>query len=78
MTGLFFSLKVTSAYMIFGKNSGVPAGLPCVWQSQDIVHYICQGDLGLVIQMAVNIRRRANIGVLSSKCSRKFPKNLLN
>ena len=27
MTGLFFSLKVTSAYMIFGKNSGVPAGL---------------------------------------------------
>ena len=35
MTGLFFSLKVTSAYMIFGKNSGVPAGLPCVRQSQD-------------------------------------------
>ena len=27
MTGLFFSLKVTSAYMIFGKSSGVPAGL---------------------------------------------------
>ena len=63
MTGLFFSLKVTSAYMIFGKNSGVPAGLPCVRQSQDIVHYICRGDLGLVIQMAVNIRRRANIAV---------------
>ena len=33
MTGLFFSLKVTSAYMIFGKSSGVPAGLPCVRQS---------------------------------------------
>ena len=63
MTGLFFSLKVTSAYMIFGKSSGVPAGLPCVRQSQDIVHYICRGDLGLVIQMAVNIRRRANIAV---------------
>ncbi len=63
MTGLFFSLKVTSAYMIFGKSSGVPAGLPCVWQSQDIVHYICRGDLGLIIQMAVNIRRRANIAV---------------
>lgn len=63
MTGLFFSLKVTSMYMIFGKNSGVPAGLPCVRQSQDIVHYICRGDLGLVIQMAVNIRRRANIAV---------------
>lgn len=63
MTGLFFSLKVTSAYMIFGKNSGMPAVLPCVWQSQDIVHYICRGDLGLVIQMAVNIRRRANIAV---------------
>ena len=28
MTGFFFSLKITSAYMIFGKNSGVPAGLP--------------------------------------------------
>ena len=63
MTGLFFSLKVTSAYMIFGKSSGVPAGLPCVRQSQDIVHYICRGDLGLVIQMAVNIRRRADVAV---------------
>ena len=63
MTGLFFSLKVTSAYMIFGKNSGVPAGLPCVRQSQDIVHYICRGNLGLVIQMAVNIRRRADVAV---------------
>ena len=63
MTGLFFSLKVTSAYMIFGKNSGVPAGLPCVRQSQDIVHYICRGDLGLVIQMTVNIRRRADVAV---------------
>ena len=63
MTGLFFSLKVTSAYMIFGKSSGVPAGLPCVRQGQDIVHHICRGDLGLVIQMAVNIRRRANIAV---------------
>ena len=63
MTGLFFSLKVTSAYMIFGKNSGVPAGLPCVRQNQDIVHYICRGDLGLVIQMTVNIRRRADVAV---------------
>ena len=63
MTGLFFSLKVTSAYMIFGKNSGVPAGLPCVRQSQDIVHYICRGNLGLVIQMTVNIRRRADVAV---------------
>ena len=63
MTGLFFSLKVTSAYMIFGKSSGVPAGLPCVQQSQNIVHYICRGDLGLVIQMAVNIRRRADVAV---------------
>ena len=63
MTGLFFSLRVTSAYMIFGKTSGVPAGLPCVRQSQDIVHYICRGDLGLVIQMAVNIRRRADVAV---------------
>ena len=63
MTGLFFSLKVTSAYMIFGKNSCVPAGLPCVRQSQDIVHYICRDNLGLVIQMTVNIRRRADVAV---------------
>ena len=63
MTGLFFSLKVTSAYMIFGKNSDMPAGLPCVRQGQDIVHYICRGDLGLVIQMAVNIRRCADVAV---------------
>ena len=63
VTGLFFSLKVTSAYMIFGKNSGMPAVLPCVRQSQDIVHYICRGNLGLVIQMAVNIRRRADVAV---------------
>ena len=63
MTGLFFSLKVTSAYMIFGKNSGMPAVLPCVRQSQDIIHYICRGNLGLVIQMTVNIRRRADVAV---------------
>ena len=63
MTGLFFSLKVTSAYMIFGKNSGMPAGLPCVRQSQDIVHYICRSDFGFVIQVAVNIRRRADVAV---------------
>ena len=58
MTGLFFSLKVTSAYMIFGKSSGVPAGLPCVRQSQDIVHYIYRGDLGLVIQIKSTTRNR--------------------
>ena len=49
--------------MIFGKNSGVPAGLPCVRQSQDIVHYICRGDLGLIIQMAVNIRCGREVAV---------------
>ena len=37
MTGLFFLRKVTLAHTIFGKNSGVPAGLPCVRQSQDSV-----------------------------------------
>ena len=63
MTGLFFSLKVTSAYMIFGKNSGVPAGLPCVRQSQDIVHYICRSDLGLVIQVGVDVRRGGKVAV---------------
>ena len=63
MTGLFFLRKVTLAHMIFGKSSGVPAGLLCVRQSQDIVHYICRGDLGLVIQMTINIRRRADVAV---------------
>ena len=47
MTGLFFSIKVTSAYMIFGKSSDVPAGLPCVRRSQDIVHYISEVILDL-------------------------------
>ena len=63
MTGLFFLRKVTSAHMIFGKNSGVPAGLLCIRQSQDIVHYICRGDFGLVVQMAVNIRCCADVTV---------------
>ena len=63
MTGLFFSLKVTSAYMIFGKSSGVPAGLPCIRQSQDIVHYICRGDLGLVIQVGVDVRRGGEVAM---------------
>ena len=63
MTGLFFSLKVTSAYMIFGKSSGVPAGLPCVRQGQDIVHHICRGDLGLVIQVGVDVRRGGKVAV---------------
>ena len=63
MTGLFFSLKVTSAYMIIGKNSGVPAGLPCVRQSQDIVHYICRGDFRLVIQVGVDIRRGGKVAM---------------
>ena len=63
MTGLFFSLKVTSAYMIFGKNSGVPAGLPCVRQSQDIVHFICRGDFRLVIQVGVDVRRGGEVAM---------------
>ena len=63
MTGLFFSLKVTSAYMIFSKSSGMPAGLPCVRQDQDIVHYICRGDLGLVIQVGVDVRRGGKVAV---------------
>ena len=32
-------------------------------QSKPCLHRLCRGDLGLVIQMAVNIRRRANIAV---------------
>ena len=52
-----------SAYMIFGKNSGMPAGLPCVRQSQDIVHYICRGDLGFVIQVGVDICRGGEVTV---------------
>ena len=37
MTGLFFSLKITSAYMTFGKSSGVPAGQRCVRLSQGMI-----------------------------------------
>ena len=46
----FLFANLPLLHMIFGKSSGVPAGLPCVRQSQDIVHYICRGDLGLIIQ----------------------------
>ena len=71
MTGLFFSLKVTSAYMIFGKNSGVPAGLPCVRQSQDIVHYIKNIA---VILFAVAISTYAPILLLLlPQCQQLFP-----
>ena len=32
-------------------------------QNKNIVHYICRSDLGFIIQMAVNIRRCADITV---------------
>ena len=32
-------------------------------QSKPCLHRLCRGDLGLVIQMAVNIRRRADVAV---------------
>ena len=43
----FLFANLPLLHMIFGKKSGVPAGLPCVRQSQEIVHYICRGDLKL-------------------------------
>lgn len=59
----FLFANLPLLHMIFGKKSCLPSDGLGFRQSQDIVHYICRGDLGLVIQMAVNIRRRSNIAV---------------
>lgn len=59
----FLFANLPLLHMIFGKKSCLPSDGLGFRQGQDVVHYICRGALGLVIQMTVNIRRRADVAV---------------
>ena len=49
--------------MIFGKKSRSPSDGLSFRQSQDIVHNVCRRKLGLIVQMAVDVRRGADVAV---------------
>ena len=49
--------------MIFGKKSCLPSDGLGFRQGQDIVHDVCGHKLGLIVQMAVDIRRGADVAV---------------
>ena len=49
--------------MIFGKKSCLPSDGLGFRQSQDIVHNVCGRKLGLIIQVAVDVCRGADIAV---------------
>ena len=49
--------------IIFGKKSCAPSRLCGVRQGENIVHHICRRELGFVVQMAVDIRRGADVAV---------------
>ena len=50
-------------HMIFGKNSCLPPSGSGVRQAEDVVHHICRRELGLIVQMAVDVRRGADVAV---------------
>lgn len=60
MTGLFF---LPLLHMIFGKKSCLPSDGLGFRQGQDVVHYVCGRKLGLIIQVAVDVCRGADIAV---------------
>lgn len=49
--------------MISGKDSRAPSGLCGVRQAEDVVHHIYERELGLIVQMAVDVRRGADVAV---------------
>ena len=49
--------------MIFGKKSCLPSDGLGFRQSQDIVHNVCGRKFGFIIQMAVDVRRGADVAV---------------
>lgn len=49
--------------MIFGKKSCLPSDGLGFRQGQDVVHYVCGRKLGLIIQVAVDVCRGADIAV---------------
>ena len=50
-------------HMIFGKKSCLPSDGLGFRQSQDIVHNVCGRKFGFIIQMAVDVRRGADVAV---------------
>ena len=49
--------------MIFGKKSCAPSDGLGFRQGQNIVHNVCGRKLGLIVQMAVDVRRGADVEI---------------
>lgn len=49
--------------MFFGKKSCLPSGGLGFRQGQNIVHNVCGRKLGLIVQMAVDVCRGADVAV---------------
>ena len=54
--------------MIFGKKSRLPSDGLGFRQGQNVVHDVCGRKLGLIIQMAVDVCRGADVAVAQLRC----------
>ena len=59
----FLFANLPLLHMFFGKNSCLPPSGSGVRQAEDVVHHICRRELGLIVQMAVDVRRGADVAV---------------
>ena len=59
----FLFANLPLLHMIFGKKSCLPSDGLGFRQGQDVVHYVCGRKLGLIIQVAVDVCRGADIAV---------------
>lgn len=59
----FLFANLPLLHMIFGKKSCLPSDGLGFRQGQDIVHDVCGRKLGLIIQVAVDVCRGADIAV---------------
>ena len=59
----FLYANLPLLHMIFGKKSCLPSDGLGFRQSQDIVHNVCGRKFGFIIQMAVDVRRGADVAV---------------
>ena len=59
----FLFANLPLLHMIFGKKSCLPPSGSGVRQAEDVVHHICRRELGLIVQMAVDVRRGADVAV---------------
>ena len=57
----FLFANLPLLHMIFGKKSCLPSDGLGFRQGQDVVHYVCGRKLGLIIQVAVDVCRGADI-----------------